>query len=194
MDPLENAVLYIWSLPYGWAILLVGVLGGVGFLFLLVTGALRGRTGLPSAAKIIASDTGQNRVKKYSSERFKLTGNPDFIIEEKQGLFGRKKLVPVEMKSWSSKRLYESQEIQLAVYIVLMKEEHGDRAVADYGYVIYKDTPFRVEWNADLAQRLEMHIAGAREVKRTKFAHRSHENRAQCATCAFRNVCDEALS
>lgn len=187
--------LLTWALglPHGPVIVPLAVVVLVGVVLMTLSNAFASSTGLPSAAKILGSDTGQERVRQYRSERLKLGGNPDFVIEERVGLLRRPKMVPVEVKSWSSPRLYDSQKVQIAAYLALMKEEHGKLA-ADYGYVIYDDTPFRVDWSRDLARWLADMMEGAREVKRTKYGTRTHENPAQCAKCAFRKRCEESLA
>lgn len=175
----------------------VVVLGAVvlaGVLLLLLSSALSRRTGMSSAADVVASDTGQNRVRLYRSPSMRLSGQPDYILRERSGWTRRRKLVPVEMKSWRSERLYPAQEIQLAAYLALMKEEHG-RAVADYGYVVYGKRSFRVEWSRDLAGRLRGAMAGARAIKaRGRHGGRTHDNPAQCRACPYRDRCDESLA
>jgi CRISPR/Cas system-associated exonuclease Cas4 (RecB family) len=157
---------FVASLPP--LVLLLGAALVVGIALLALSNAFGAKTALPSAARILASDTGQNRVKRYESKRLKLRGQPDFIIEERSGPFGRKRMVPVEAKSWASPVLYPSQAIQAAAYIALMKEEHGDRAVADYAYVVYKANAkrFRVDWTPQIQQDLLRTMEEVRELKR----------------------------
>lgn len=135
-------------------------------LLFWVSGRIEASTGLGSNAEIVASDTGQNRVELIEDKRLGLRGQPDYILRERVGLLRRWKLVPVELKPTRKRRtLYESDELQLVAYMVLMRSRYG-RRFAGYGYVRYQDQTFTIRLTREREARLLATANAVREARR----------------------------
>ena len=156
---------------------------------------LRRRTGVallgPSGARIVASDTGVVPPQVLRDSQLGLYGKPDYLLAEGTGE-GRR-LIPMELKPRRrATRLYESDEIQLGVYLLTTRATYG-RQAASFGFVRYAATTFRVELTAALERRI-VEVAGAiRRGRKARVVHRSHEVPARCAGCALRHNCSESL-
>ena len=169
----------------------VAIIGAAGLLLLRrFTGATGFRFIPKATAAIVASDTGAGIPATIRDPRLGLRGRPDYLLEERNG---HRHLVPVELKpNRRSKRLYESDRIQLGAYLVALAGSLPDRA-ASYGYVRYASGAFRVDLSRDLTSRVESIVSAIREGRDASVVHRSHANPALCARCALRHACDEVL-
>jgi CRISPR/Cas system-associated exonuclease Cas4 (RecB family) len=141
---------------------------------------------------IIASDTGQGRAWIVRDEEIGVCGKPDYVIEEQ--IHGRSVLVPVEVKpTRRSERLYDSDRLQLGVYLLGLRALAGNRA-AEFGYVRYATNTFKVGLSARLETDVR-HVAQAiRSGRANNAPHRSHRIPARCRACAVRSHCDESLA
>ncbi len=167
--------------------------------------AARGRarsTGLP-AGRLVYSDTGfavgkiapaklnaegERQERALVSLKYGLTGRPDYLVRTREGV------VPVEAKSTrrpSSGLPYESHLMQLAAYCLLVEDQLGERV--PYGVVRYADGEARVEYTPELREALIGLIEEIRVARDAEEVHRSHDERQRCASCGFRDVCDESL-
>lgn len=170
------------------------LVAGLGLLLLWFSSLLRGTTGLSSKVRVVASDTGQGRVKKLYDPETGLVGQPDYIIEERCGFLRRRKYVPVEVKpSRRGTELHESDEMQLVVYLLVLRANYGRRA-ADYGYVRYKQATFRVKLTPDRVRRCLMYVEAVRRNRAAANVDRSHEDRVRCLRCGFRKMCGQNLA
>lgn len=177
--------------PLFTALVVLMLLGGIA---LWVSGEMEARTGLSSGADVLASDTGQDRVELIRDPKTGLVGQPDFLLEERSGLFLRKKVVPVEVKpSRVSDQLYDSDQMQAVVYMLLVRAKYG-RRFAGYSYVRYKERTFRVELTDLMERKCLMYANGVREARHSDNVHRSHEQPARCKACSVREACGEALA
>jgi CRISPR/Cas system-associated exonuclease Cas4 (RecB family) len=144
-----------------------------------------------AGTEILASDTGVAPAVLLRDPMLGLRGRPDYVLAEKDG--DRRRLVPFELKpARRSRRLYESDAVQLGVYLLLLGSTYGEDA-ARFGYVRYATGTFRVELTAALEQRVREIASAIRAGRRAAVVHRSHAIAARCARCAFRASCDEAL-
>jgi CRISPR-associated exonuclease Cas4 len=123
--------------------------------------------------------------------RLGLFGKPDYVLA--QGTGPERRLIPLELKPRRrTTRLYESDEIQLGVYLIGMRATYG-REAANFGFVRYAAATFRVELTAALERRV-IDVANAiRAGRLAPVIHRSHDVPARCAGCAMRPNCDESL-
>ena len=156
---------------------------------------LRRRTGetIPglSDARIVASDTGVVPPQLLRDSQLGLYGKPDYLLVVGTGE-GRR-VVPMELKPRrKATRLYESDEIQLGVYLLATRATYG-REAAGFGFVRYAATTFRVELTAALERRIVEVAAAIRMDRHAPVVHRSHEVHARCARCAMRQNCSESL-
>lgn len=179
----------IWLLVGAGAAVLV-----LAIAVLWLSSVLQGRTGLSSSAEIVASDTGQNRVELIEDPGTGLRGQPDYVLQERVGIFRRKKLVPVELKPTRKGRtLHESDEMQIVVYMLLMRARYG-RRFAGYGHVRYKDETFTVRLTRERENRCLSYAEGVRQARVADNVDRNHDVEPRCGYCALRDVCDQALA
>ncbi|HYG11242.1 MAG TPA: CRISPR-associated protein Cas4 [Pyrinomonadaceae bacterium] len=183
----------------------------LAFVLLLLTAAAawlasrRGerRAGLPKG-RIIYSDTGapvgriapvalnergERQEKPLLSHRHGLVGRPDYLVRTEEGV------VPVEAKSTTCPANgvpYESHLMQLACYCLLVEETTG--AGVPFGVIRYRDRQLRVDYTDELRAALLALLAEMREARRAADVHRSHDERARCAACSYREICDESLA
>jgi CRISPR/Cas system-associated exonuclease Cas4 (RecB family) len=170
----------------------VALLLGAAFLLLLLSRWLAGHTGMPGDAEILASDTGQNRVEKIHDPETRLVGQPDYVLRERVGF--RRRLVPAELKpSRRGDTLHESDEMQVTVYMLLMRHAYG-REFAGYGYVRYKEKTFRVDLTREREARCLAIADAVREARRVANTRRNHDQRGRCAQCSYVSVCEDRLT
>jgi CRISPR-associated exonuclease Cas4 len=143
------------------------------------------------SGRVIASDTRAAPPQTLHDPANGLRGRPDYLLEQQ---FGRAvHIVPLELKPQRhSRRLYESDAVQLGVYLLAARATYGARA-ALFGYVRYAREEFRVELTPSLEQRVLQIATAIRAERKTRIVHRSHAIPARCAGCAVRRHCDESL-
>ena len=170
-----------------WVWLVAGCLL-IGSIALLAWSArLRRESGLPRGEVLHFDMDGERRGTPLTSQRFGLTGTPDYIIETDDGV------VPVEVKpSRTDSEPRESHLLQVLAYCLLIEEQEGKRP--PYGLLRYKAETFRVDYNSETRQHVISVIAEMREAARQYEVHRNHDVPAKCRMCAYRAVCDEALT
>ncbi len=164
-----------------------------GFLFLLAliffwqSSRKQRSAGLPGG-RVIYTDTGAwGKVEKpLYDPGLGLTGKPDYLVE-KDG-----KLIPVEVKSGRAPEApYDSHIYQLAAYCMLVERAMGSRP--PYGIIHYTDRDFAVDYTRDLESALLDVLADMRRDERREEVDRSHDSRARCNKCGFRNICEQRL-
>jgi CRISPR-associated exonuclease Cas4 len=117
----------------------------------------------------------------------RLRGRPDYLLRHRKGL------IPVELKPLrTSRSLYESDRLQIATYLMLVKAANPDASVP-YGVVRYKDTTFRVYLTEELEARCLVIADQVRAAKRATVVHRTHNVPAKCRACSHRTTCGESL-
>jgi CRISPR-associated exonuclease Cas4 len=181
--------------PHGvaeWMLVGIALSSGVTLLLMELAQRLQTTTGLSSDARIVASDTGQQRVQKLWDDATGLCGQPDYVITEMAGRHER--LVPVEVKpTRKSARLYESDEMQLVVYLLLLRRAYGERA-ASYGYVRYAAHTFTVDLTEERTTRCLYYASEVRAARHAAVVHRNHRIKGRCVGCSMRLKCNESLS
>jgi CRISPR/Cas system-associated exonuclease Cas4 (RecB family) len=145
-----------------------------------------------SNSAIIASDTGLAWILIVRDEEIGVCGKPDYVIEEE--IRGRRLLVPVEVKpTRRSRRLYDSDRLQLGVYLLGLRALAGDGA-ADFGYVRYAAVGFEVRLTPELEREVRRIAQTIRLGRTADTLHRTHGIPARCRACAVRQNCDESLA
>jgi CRISPR-associated exonuclease Cas4 len=170
----------------------IAALGGLGLLILWRRRRYTGfRTAFGEGSVIVASDTGIASAIVLRDPRLGLRGKPDYLLEQVVG--DRRALVPLELKpTRRGSRLYESDEVQVGAYLMLLRAVYPDRA-AQAGYVRYSTGTFRIELTSELEGRVRAIVARIRSGREASVVHRSHAITARCANCAMRPHCDETL-
>jgi CRISPR-associated exonuclease Cas4 len=172
---------------------IASALAGIVVLSFCASLYLRRRSGLPDKDVVyedtMGADESGARGEILFSRRYGLSGKPDYLLEDDEGL------IPVEVKSGNAPRNrqpHRSHLMQLAVYFVLV--EDALRSPAPYGLIRYKDRTLRVENTDELRDDLfsvitEMNLTLARN-----SARRNHDQVRRCAGCSLADACDERLA
>lgn len=152
----------------------------------------RGRRAIERAV-VIASDTGAGPpAVMLRDARLGLRGKPDYALREMHR--GRPLLVALELKPmWRSRRVRESDAVQVAAYAILLQAMYGELA-APFGYVRYQSGTVRIDLTPELRRRVEEIVRAIRRDRAALVVHRSHGIAARCVGCAMRGHCDERLA
>jgi CRISPR/Cas system-associated exonuclease Cas4 (RecB family) len=154
------------------ALILGAALAATLALILLTTA---GRLGGAAAEPLLVDETRR------------LRGRPDYLLRHRKGL------IPVEAKPLrTSKTLYESDRLQIATYLMLVRATSPD-AFAGFGIVRYRDTTFRVYLTEELEKRCLAVADRVRAAKHATIVHRTHTVATKCGACAHRTACGESL-
>ncbi len=151
------------------------------------SGRTQKAAGLPGGRVIYTDTRAWGKVEKplYDSS-LGLAGKPDYLVEHK----GR--YIPVEVKSGKAPQApYDSHIYQLASYCLLVERTMGTRP--PYGIIHYEDRDFAVDYTRDLENSLLDILVEMRRDERHGGVNRSHESRARCAKCGFRDICDQKI-
>jgi hypothetical protein len=142
-------------------------------------------------SRIIASDTGVAPARTIRDCSNGLYGRPDYLLAQGHG--EAPLIIPFELKPQRrSRRLYESDAVQLGVYLLATRASYGARA-APFGFVQYAGAEFCVELTKSLESRVLEIAAAIRAGREATVVHRSHHMPARCAGCPVRLHCDESL-
>ncbi len=155
----------------------------------------RQRTGFASGGAgrghIVASDTGVEPPALLRDPGLGLCGRPDYLVHRE--VAGRVLFVPVELKpSHRSRRVYESDALQLAAYLMALRATAKD-AAGSFGYLRYANRTFEVSLTRELENRVRAIVEAIRTGRDAPTVHRSHTIPQRCAGCSVREHCDEAL-
>ncbi len=121
------------------------------------------------------------------SEKYKLRGRPDYILEKDEGL------VPVEVKTGRvPKGPFFSHILQLAAYCLLIEEDMGEKP--PYGLIRYGETEFDIDYDESLKELLLEKLELMRDKLDTEEVHRNHHREGKCANCSRRDICPESLA
>ncbi|MFO7992085.1 MAG: CRISPR-associated protein Cas4 [Thermoplasmata archaeon] len=124
--------------------------------------------------------------KILASERYKIRGRPDYIIE-KEG-----KKVPVEVKTGRVPRgPFFSHILQVAAYCLLLEEQEGE--APPFGIIKYGEKEFEVDYDESLKELLIKKVEEMREAVETGEVHRNHNREGKCIHCSRREICPERL-
>jgi len=152
--------------------------------------ALRARrgqqqSGLPQG-RLVYADTGRWSAvaKPYFSQRYRLTGKPDYLVDSDDGL------VPVEVKHTAAPagvQAYTSHIMQLAAYCLLVEEAHGE--APRYGLIRYDNATVQIDYTQALRSRLLKLLDELRASRGMDDVGRSHRDPARCRACGVRHAC-----
>ncbi|PYV20384.1 MAG: hypothetical protein DMG27_23190 [Acidobacteria bacterium] len=91
-----------------------------------------------------------------------------------------------------SRRVYESDALQLAAYLIALRGTVKD-AAGSFGYLQYAKGTFKVGLTPELERRVYEIVRAVRAGRSAATVHRSHAIVQRCAGCSVREHCDEAL-
>lgn len=171
------------------------VLAIAAWLIRVIASRLSQKTGIQVSngrSRLVSCDVGIGDPLMLRDDELGLRGKPDYLLEE-TGPQGPQ-LVPVEIKpTRRSRRLYESDRIQIAGYLMTLRGAAGDRA-SNVGYVKYHSNTFEVRLTPATEATIRRLVSEVRSARLAPLLHRSHRSPARCAGCPVRHRCDEALS
>lgn len=122
----------------------------------------------------------------FRSDRFGLTGRPDYILEDGD------ELIPVELKSGRQpKGPLFSHIVQLAAYCLILNEQ-GERKVSR-GLLKYGDVEFDIDFDVGLREIVIDKLGEMRAALQTGEVHRNHNRPGKCQSCSRRDKCPERL-
>ena len=169
-----------------WALLVLGLVLLVIALWLALR-ARRGQqqSGLPQG-RLVYADTGRWSAvaKPYFSQRYRLTGKPDYLVDSDDGL------VPVEVKHTAAPaggQAYASHLMQLAAYCLLVEEAHGE--TPPYGLIRYNNATVQIDYTQALRSRLLELLTELHSSRGMGDVRRSHRDPARCRACGVRHAC-----
>jgi CRISPR-associated exonuclease Cas4 len=121
------------------------------------------------------------------SEKYKLTGRPDYIL-----MVGVE-LIPVDLKTGRQPRgpLF-SHILQIAAYCLLLSDESGKRV--SRGILKYGDVEHEIEFDDELETLLLDKLEEMRGLMKSGDVHRNHNRAGKCAGCSRRENCPERLA
>lgn len=158
--------------------------------FLRRTGrAEQTRAGIPLDARVIYSDTGAwTRLEKpLFSRRYRLTGKPDYIVQDEAGA-----TIPIEVKpNRTATQPRHSDVMQLMAYGILVEEKFGARPA--YGLLKYRDDIFEIAFTDELRAEFFATLQEMRAARRAKNVARNHADAVKCKYCGYRDACAERL-
>lgn len=170
---------------------LVIILALAAALFLRRTGrAEQAQTGVPINARVVYSDTGAwERVEKpLFSRRYRLTGKPDYIVQDETGA-----MIPIEVKpNRTAPQPRHSDTLQLMAYGILVEEKFGARL--EYGLLKYRDQVFEITFTEELRAELFKVLEEMRAARYADNVPRSHADPLKCKYCGYREECEERLA
>jgi CRISPR-associated exonuclease Cas4 len=114
------------------------------------------------------------------SERFCLTGRPDYILEQDG------ELVPVERTG-----PHDGGVLQLAAYCLLVEDRY--QTTVRRGQLQYLNRPIDVLFDDVLRGKLLRTLEAVDQASGLREVPRSDASPARCGECGFRNRCDEGL-
>ncbi|HEY3420413.1 MAG TPA: CRISPR-associated protein Cas4 [Methanomassiliicoccales archaeon] len=120
------------------------------------------------------------------SEKYKLTGRPDYI------LMVDNELIPVDLKTGRQPRgpLF-SHILQIGAYCLLLSDENGKRV--SRGILKYGDVEHEIEFDDELESLLLGKLAEMRGLMKSGEVHRNHHRVGKCVGCSRRENCPERL-
>jgi CRISPR-associated exonuclease Cas4 len=130
---------------------------------------------------------GRRESRLLRSERYGLSGRPDYILSVDG------ELIPVDVKTGRKpKGPLFSHILRVAAYCLLLSEEEGTKVT--HGILRYDNIEHEIEFNDELKDLLISKLDVMRDLMRTEEVHRNHNRVGKCRSCSRRKVCPERLA
>jgi CRISPR-associated exonuclease Cas4 len=144
-------------------------------------------TGLPQGQVIYADTNLWHRTEKsFYYSQLNLTGKPDYLVKQDQST------IPIEVKStWAPASPHTGHLLQLAAYCLLVEQETGIRP--PFGILNYQNRTFSIPYTSQLESELLDTLAEIRRKEVMDSVPRSHESKARCIRCGYRDICNQRL-
>ena len=125
--------------------------------------------------------------KPLFSERYRLTGKPDYVVRQ-----GRV-LIPVEVKPRrQALQPYASDIMQLAAYCLLLEDERGQSPPC--GLIRYQSETFRIPYTRALRAQLLTLLDEIRQQADAPDVLPNHHEPRRCLGCGHRAHCEHRLA
>lgn len=159
----------------------------LALLLLALAVWLRRSTGVPWAPlRYVDTDRWQRPEHPLFSQRYGLTGKPDYVVQMRRGL------IPIEVKpTRTAAAPYDGDVAQLLAYCLLIEDTTAH--APPYGLLCYRDHTFRVPYTPARRTEVIQLLAAMRANEHAADVARSHGQPARCRRCGFFTVCDERL-
>lgn len=168
-----------------WVILLLILAAGLWLLSIW----LRRQTGLPGG-EIISSDMhmwGAPVEKPLFDGSLGITGKPDYLIRKGS------EIIPVEVKSSRPPRApYDAHIFQLSLYCLLVEKVY--QHTPGYGLIHYPGRTFSVPFTNELRESTLNLVSQMHRQENGKNIPRSHTDSWKCASCGYKDVCDQKIA
>jgi CRISPR-associated exonuclease Cas4 len=165
-------------------IALLALLAGAALLLAGLYHLVRGPRRAPG--RYVALDRTDRPAPLLRSERWRLSGRPDAIVELADGRW-----IPVELKSRAAphREPPASHRVQIAAYALLVEEATG--RAPPFGILRYGDgTEYRIPWDDATRDRLWR----LRTELDRPYDGRASPSPGRCRGCRFRSVCDRSVA
>jgi len=138
--------------------------------------------------KIEYTDRMDNRSKMLFSNKYRIRGKPDYIVNIKG------KYIPVELKTGKVPRgPHFSHIVQIAAYCLLINDNYKIRP--PYGIISYgKDNKHKINFDSNLEELVVEKLDEMRDCIKQNSAHRNHKRQGKCRNCSRRESCPERLN
>lgn len=123
--------------------------------------------------------------KPFFSNRYKITGKPDYIV------FENDKYIPIEFKSGSYDMPKQNHILQLATYCQLLEDSYGD--FVPYGRLVYSNSDFKIPFDPKLRFELELVISKMKKSIKYGNVELNHNNSGKCRKCSMKKHCTDNL-
>lgn len=131
-------------------------------------------------------DTDDSLPEMLVSEKHRLRGRPDFILEREGDN------IPVEVKTGRvPKGPFFSHILQIVAYCLLIEETYGKPP--PYGIIKYSSAEFEIEYDESLKDLLIGKLSDMRKAVETEDVHRNHNREGKCRFCSRKELCHESL-
>jgi CRISPR-associated exonuclease Cas4 len=163
---------------------LMGASAALYFSLIAESMARKKRRQVKVDGKVLYVGTDDQRL--LVSEKYKLTGRPDYIL-----MVGTE-VIPVEMKTGRQpKGPFFSHILQVGAYCLLLSDERGKRV--SRGILKYGEVEHEIEFDDELENLLLGKLEEMRSLMKSGDVHRNHNRAGKCAGCSRRDNCPERL-
>ncbi len=120
------------------------------------------------------------------SEKLRLTGKPDYVVNVKG------QYIPVEVKTSVTDKPYRNHVMQLATYCLLLEEKYNQ--AVPFGVLVYGNgRQFKIPFEAYLKGQVTTTLEEMRTRLATGSIERNHNVIAKCQYCSLRIHCSQKI-
>ena len=125
-----------------------------------------------------------------SSERWKLRGRADLVIDTDDNPTGERELIPVDFKL-SPGRMGANLRLQILAYGIMLEETWEVTSRRGFVYFIPRRRAVEVPFTPELRARFEASLTVMRDIVERERMPPPTRSRARCQACEFRRFCND---